>query len=218
MKMYAHGVPDGEICVQGATDGRQPKPRESQCSAEAQGERNGSHGRTVPVPYLRALASPNKIFQLAIAQLCGSRAPLSRMRQQIRQRHATKRVSGRGPDMRQMRQACVSACNSHLKQTERQRKKSRRQDTLHPMRGQRVHCLEPQHIHVHDQPMPVWPQRIRYGGRGRARKTIVRRRSAKREACVQVLPRSWNSMNSNHENLPRTGGRERVHMRIRDGS
>jgi hypothetical protein len=84
------GVPDGEVCVKGATDGRQPEPRESQCSAEAQGERNGSHGRTVQVPHLQSLTSPNKVFQLAIARLIGSGAPLSQMRKQIRQQNATE--------------------------------------------------------------------------------------------------------------------------------
>ena len=70
---------------------------------------------------------------------------------------------------------------------------------MHPMREHRVHCLEPQQLHVHDQQLPVWAQRIRYRGRGRAHKKIIRQRSAKREACVQVLPRRWNSMNNNHK-------------------
>jgi hypothetical protein len=89
---------------------------------------------------------------------------------------------------------------------------------LHPMREHRVHCLEPQQLHVHDQQLPVWAQRIRYRGRGRAHKNVVQQRAEKREACVQVLPRGWNTINNNHENLSTTGSRERVHMRIRDRS
>jgi hypothetical protein len=86
------------------------------------------------------------------------------------------------------------------------------------MREQRVHCLEPQPVHVLDQHMPVWAQRIRYRGRGRAHKNIIQQRSAKREACVQVLPRRWKNMNNNRKIWSTTGGRERVHMRIRDPS
>jgi len=71
---------------------------------------------------------------------------------------------------------------------------------------------------VHDQQLPVWTQRIRYRGGGSAHKKVIRQRSPKREACVQVLPRRWNSMNNNHKKWSTTCGHERVHMRIRDHS